>query len=130
MLGAQVEANAANEAAAAAAATTSTEPNAATTTNTVTLEQCMDDAISYLSKAIEQDPRNYDCLIGLAKAYEKKGELEKAVQCAELAIDTPEPNINAIFYLGMLLLKKKDIKQAGDTFKRVLSNSLLFSFLC
>ena len=49
-------------------------------------EERVDDAILYLSKALEQDGMNYDCLIGLAKANEKKGELDKAINCAKLAI--------------------------------------------
>ena len=38
-----------------------------------------DEAIVYLSSALKIDENNYDCLIGLAKAYEKKNDVEKAV---------------------------------------------------
>lgn len=42
-------------------------------------EEKIDDAIHYLSRALEQDGMNYDCLIGLAKGNEKKGDLDKAI---------------------------------------------------
>lgn len=42
-------------------------------------DERIDDAIYYLSNALEKDNLNYDCLIGLAKANEKKGDLDKAV---------------------------------------------------
>lgn len=42
-------------------------------------EDKVDEAIFYLSKALEKEDMNYDCLIGLAKANEKKGDLDKAI---------------------------------------------------
>lgn len=42
-------------------------------------ENAVDEAITYLLRALEKDNKNYDCLIGLGKAYEKKGDIEKAL---------------------------------------------------
>ena len=47
----------------------------------------VDDAIGYLTRAIEKDNKNYDCLIGLGKAYEKKGNIDKSIQFTQLAIE-------------------------------------------
>lgn len=38
-----------------------------------------DEAIGYLTNALTQDEKNYDCLIGLGKAYERKGDIKKAI---------------------------------------------------
>ncbi|KAL4498457.1 hypothetical protein ABPG72_013263 [Tetrahymena utriculariae] len=84
-----------------------------------------DEAISYLTNALNLDDKNYDCLIGLGKAYERKGDLQKAIQFSQLAIDlpNPNPNLNSIFFLGMLYLQNKEIKNAEKQFKSVLSKN-------
>jgi len=76
----------------------------------------LDEAIAYLTRGLEIQETNYDCLIGLSKAYERKNELDKAIQLAHLAIEQPNSNINSVFYLGMLYLKKKDVKNASEQF--------------
>ena len=38
-----------------------------------------DEAIGYLTNALTLDEKNYDCLIGLGKAYERKGDLKRAI---------------------------------------------------
>jgi tetratricopeptide (TPR) repeat protein len=65
-----------------------------------------DEAIGYLTNALTLDEKNYDCLIGLGKAYEKKGDLKSAIQYSQIAINlpNPNPNLNSIFFLGMLYL--------------------------
>lgn len=82
-----------------------------------------DEAIGYLNNALTLDDKNYDCLIGLGKAYERKGDIIKAIQFSQIAIDLPNlnPNLNSIFFLGMLYLQNKDIKNAEKQFKNVLS---------
>lgn len=36
--------------------------------------------------ALIEDDKNYDCLIGLGKAYERKGDLNKAIEYSHMAI--------------------------------------------
>ena len=40
----------------------------------------IEEAIFHLTKALEIDENNYDCLIGLGKAYEKNGNIDKSIQ--------------------------------------------------
>lgn len=42
-------------------------------------KESVDEAIGYLTNALNLDEKNYDCLIGLGKAYERKGEITKAI---------------------------------------------------
>lgn len=66
----------------------------------------VDEAIGYLTNALTLDEKNYDCLISLGKAYEKKGDLKKAISFSRIAVDLPDsnPNLNSIFFLGTLYL--------------------------
>lgn len=79
------------------------------------------DAFMYLSSAATLEPQNYNALIGLAKVHEKKNEVDLAIQYAEEAMKLNNTNLNAIYYLGMLQMKKKDMKKATDIFQKVLS---------
>lgn len=72
-------------------------------------EDYTNEAITYLSNALEIDQNNYDALIGLGKAYEKKNDFDKAIQFTNMAITQPNSNINSQYFLGMLYLKKKDL---------------------
>ena len=42
-------------------------------------EEKLDEAIVQLLRAVEIDNKNYDGLIGQGKAYENKGDIEKAI---------------------------------------------------
>lgn len=85
-----------------------------------------DEAIGYLTNALSFDDKNYDCLIGLGKAYERKGDIQKAIQFSQIAVDLPNTNINlnSLFFLGMLYLQNKDFKNAEKQFKSVLSKNI------
>jgi tetratricopeptide (TPR) repeat protein len=46
-----------------------------------------DYAIKYLLQVLEIEKTNYECLIGLGKAYEKKGEIDQAINFTEIAVE-------------------------------------------
>lgn len=41
--------------------------------------ESVNEAIAYLTNAFTLDDKNYNCLIGLGKAYEKKGDITRAI---------------------------------------------------
>ncbi len=73
-------------------------------------DSATDEAKKYLINAISMDPNNYNALVGLAKAYEKKNDIDLAIKFAEQASLKPNANLNSVYYLGMLFLKKKEMK--------------------
>ena len=46
----------------------------------------LEEAESYLKKAIEIDPNLADALVALGRVYEKKNEVDPAIDCYEKAI--------------------------------------------
>ncbi len=80
----------------------------------------LDEAQQYLEKAISIDQNQPDALVALGKVYEKKNDLQKAIECYEKAIELPVQNINAYFYLGIIYEKKKDYKKSMEYFKKCL----------
>lgn len=58
-----------------------------------------------------------DALVALGRVYEKKGEIDKAVDCYDRAIKQPCTNINAYFYLGVIYEKRKEYKRSIYLFK-------------
>ncbi len=49
--------------------------------------QATDYAVKYLLQVLEIEKNNYECLIGLGKAYEKKGEIDQAINFTEIAVE-------------------------------------------
>lgn len=70
-----------------------------------------------MSRAVKIDETYPDALVALGKVYEKTGEIDQAITCYEKAIQLPETNINAYFYLGIIFEKKKDYKKSIQLFK-------------
>ena len=62
-------------------------------------EHSISEAITYLNQAVKFEPLNYNGLIGLSKAYEKKGLMEQAVDYCFRALERPESHVNTKFYL-------------------------------
>lgn len=50
-------------------------------------EQNFEEAIAVFEKVIEIDPKNVDAYIGIAEAYEKKGDIDKAIEWLEKGYD-------------------------------------------
>lgn len=72
----------------------------------------VDEAEGYLKRAIAIDENMPDALVALGRVYEKKGDIDQAIDCYEKAIKQPVSNINAYFYLGIIFEKKKDYKKS------------------
>ena len=72
----------------------------------------IEEAEGYLKRAVELDENLPDALVALGRVYEKKNEIDLAIECYEKAINQPVTNINAYFYLGVIHEKKKDYKKS------------------
>ena len=60
-------------------------------------------------EALKMEPKNYNALIGLGKAYEKKSEYELAIDYTQQATEL-NTNINAVYYLVMKNFLCKNLK--------------------
>lgn len=80
----------------------------------------VDEAVTVLHKGMIVDPLNYDCTNALARAYEKKGDLVNAIKYGKLATEQPNSNSNSHYFLGTLYMKKKDFKNAAESFRTLL----------
>ncbi|CAK74901.1 unnamed protein product (macronuclear) [Paramecium tetraurelia] len=76
----------------------------------------IDQAVIVLHKGMIVDPLNQECTDALARAYEKKGDLDNAIKYGKLATEQPNSNQNSHYYLGTLYFKKKDLKSAAKSF--------------
>jgi len=65
----------------------------------------LEEAESYLKKALSLDENHADALVTLGKVYEKKGNTDLAIAQYEKAIKEPVGNINAFYYLGCIYEK-------------------------
>jgi tetratricopeptide (TPR) repeat protein len=80
----------------------------------------VDEAVTVLHKGMIVDPLNYDCTNALARAYEKKCDLVNAIKYGKLATEQPNSNSNSPYFLGTLYMKKKDFKNAAESFRTLL----------
>jgi len=66
-------------------------------------------AINYLQQALKQDDKNYETLIALSKAYDKKKSIDQAIEYAEKAILVKSDETSLLYLVQnrlMDLLKK------------------------
>ena len=76
-------------------------------------EQDLTEAEKYLKESLQKEPKSVDALVCLGRVYEKQGDLDKARQRYQEAVDVPEcVNVNAYFYLGVICEKQKDYRKA------------------
>lgn len=85
-------------------------------------EDHLEEALKHFKFVYEKDNHDYDALIGLSQVYEKTGNLEHAIEYAQIAARLQEAPVNCLFFLGTLYYKTKDLKKAEDLFRKVLSN--------
>jgi tetratricopeptide (TPR) repeat protein len=65
----------------------------------------LDEAIKCLKKALELEPKDIEALIHLSRVYERKGELELAIETLENA---KKDNASIHYYLGKLYFKEEN----------------------
>jgi tetratricopeptide (TPR) repeat protein len=75
-----------------------------------------------LKEAIAIDENMPVALVALGRVYEKKNEIELAIECYEKVTKQPMTNFNAHFYLGVIYEKKKEYKKSITLFKQCLNN--------
>ena len=84
-------------------------------------EQDLTEAEKYLKESLQKEPKSVDALVCLGRVYEKQGDLDKARQRYQEAVDVPEcVNVNAYFYLGVICEKQKDYKKSIQLLKQCL----------
>ena len=81
----------------------------------------LEEADKYLTLSLVKEPKSIDTLVCLGRVYEKQGNLDKARERYQQAVDIPECfNVNAYFYLGVICEKQKDYKNAIKLLKQCL----------
>lgn len=81
-----------------------------------------DQAIESGRKALQFSKKNQNYILGLAKLYQARGgeeDLKNAGQLFKAAIAQNDNDINAHFYLGLLLEKEKKKSEAKDEYNKV-----------
>ena len=60
-------------------------------------------------------------MLGISKAYLKKNNLDQAIEYAQIALNMEVNNIETLLYLANLFEKKRDLKSASETLRKLLS---------
>jgi tetratricopeptide (TPR) repeat protein len=64
---------------------------------------------------------NSETVVSLGRAYDKQNKVKEAIQCYNKAIADPKKkNVNAYFFLGQLLEREKDFKEAVTNYRKCL----------
>ena len=91
------------------------------------------EAITFLEKAIQEDPKNEVALSGVANAFLVTGQLDKVKENIDKCLEIDPDNTNAWNYLGMYYLNKKDLDKSADAFKKAIAisqnNSIAYYYL-
>lgn len=72
------------------------------------------EAEGYFMRALIDDPKRIDALVGLGVAQYKTGEMDLAIETLEKALAARPNDPNGQLYLGLAYLKKNDAVRAGE----------------
>jgi tetratricopeptide (TPR) repeat protein len=72
------------------------------------------EAEGYFMRALIEDPRRIDALVGLGVAQYKRGEIDLAIETLEKAVAARPKDANGQLYLGLAYLKKNDPTRAAE----------------
>lgn len=78
----------------------------------LTLAHKPDEAIEYYSKILKFDPKRIDVLLQLTYVHFNKGDLDKALEYTNKALQVDKNNLIANYNLGAVLNAKGDKRQA------------------
>lgn len=80
-----------------------------------------EEAVPYLEKVANSDPKNSDVLYRLGVAYSNiEGEEKNAIKAMEMLTKLDKKNEKAWLKLGMLCMETGDFKKSGDAFRKAL----------
>jgi tetratricopeptide (TPR) repeat protein len=67
-------------------------------------DEYLNEALKHFKYVYDLDKNDYDALIGLSQVYEKRGDIQLAIEYAESASKLSEAPVNCLYFLVKIVL--------------------------